>query len=77
MNYHIGHAPDPYRAPAFDKLGRPKLRIVGHDIGEFVGVVARYVPLAGVRRLVAAAGATPAIQRLDVPRACGCCLKMA
>jgi hypothetical protein len=75
--YHIGHAPDPHGAPALDKLGRPKLRIVGHDVEEFVGVVARYGPSADVRRLAAAAGATPGVPRLDLARACGCCLKVA
>lgn len=75
--YHIGHAPDPYGAPAFDKAGRPKLRIVGHDVEEFVGVVARYGPSADVRRLAAAASAAPAVPRLDVARACGCCLRAA
>jgi len=72
--YHVGQSKDPYGAPAFDKLGRPKLRIVAHDVEEFVGVVARYGPSSGVRRLVAAAGATPAVPRLDVARACGCCI---
>ncbi|MFY3196784.1 putative metallopeptidase [Achromobacter xylosoxidans] len=75
--YHIGHAPDPYGAPAFDKEGRPKLRIVGHDVEEFVGVVARYGPSPDVRRLAAAAGGAPAVPRLDVARACGCCLRAA
>lgn len=75
--YHIGHAPDAYGAPAFDKEGRPKLRIVGHDVEEFVGVVARYGPSVDVQRLVKAAGATPAVPRLGVARACGCCLKAA
>ncbi|MCI1836951.1 MAG: hypothetical protein LKI62_09735 [Achromobacter ruhlandii] len=75
--YHIGHAPDPYGAPAFDKAGRPKLRIVGHDVEEFVGVVARYGPSEDVRRLAAAAGAAPAVPRLNIARACSCCLKAA
>lgn len=75
--YHIGQATDAYGAPAFDRLGRPKLRIVGHDVEEFVGVVARYGPSADVRRLVAAAATAPAVPRLDIARACGCCLKVA
>jgi len=75
--YHIGHSTDPYGAPAFDKLGRPKLRIVGHDVEEFVGVVARYGPSVDVQRMVAAAGVVPAVPRLDIARACGCCLKVA
>ena len=75
--YHIGQARDSFGAPAFDKEGRPKLRIVGHDVEEFVGVVARYGPSADVQRLVAAAGGTPAVPRLNIARACGCCLKAA
>lgn len=75
--YHIGQAIDAYGAPAFDGLGRPKLRIVGHDVEEFVGVVARYGPSPDVRRLIAAAADTPAVPRLNIARACGCCLKAA
>ncbi|WP_338881552.1 putative metallopeptidase [Achromobacter veterisilvae] len=75
--YHVGHARDPFGAPAFDREGRPKLRIVGHDVEEFVGVVARYGPSEDVQRLVAAAGAQPAVARLNIARACGCCLKVA
>ncbi|OAS90376.1 hypothetical protein A6I77_05385 [Achromobacter xylosoxidans] len=75
--YHFGHVPDPYGAPAFDEAGRPKLRIVGHDVEEFMGVVARYGPSADVRRLAAAASAAPAVPRLYVARACGCCLRAA
>ncbi|MCZ8408179.1 putative metallopeptidase [Achromobacter dolens] len=72
--YHIGHAPDAYGAPVFDKEGRPKLRIVGHDVEEFVGVVARYGPSSDVLRLTGAAGAAPSVQWPDVARACGPCL---
>lgn len=75
--YHIGQSKDAYGAPAFDKQGRPKLRIVGHDVEEFVGVVARYGPSEDVRRLVAAAGTAPFVPRLDIARACGCCMKAA
>ncbi|WP_438859956.1 putative metallopeptidase, partial [Achromobacter spanius] len=62
--YHIGQRGDEFGAPAFDKEGRPKLRIVGHDVEEFVGVVARYGPSADVRRLVAAAATAQAVPRL-------------
>lgn len=75
--YHIGQSMDAGGAPAFDKEGRPKLRIVGHDVEEFVGVVARYGPSEDVQRMVAAAVATPAVPRLNLARACGCCLKAA
>ncbi|MBO1013488.1 hypothetical protein IPU70_08010 [Achromobacter sp. SD115] len=75
--YHVGQRNDEFGAPAFDKEGRPKLRIVGHDVEEFVGVVARYGPSTDVQRLAAAASAVPTVLRLDIARACGCCLKVA
>ncbi|AMG45513.1 hypothetical protein AL520_14460 [Achromobacter xylosoxidans] len=75
--YHLGQRIDEFGAPAFDKEGRPKLRIVGHDVEEFIGVVARYGPSTDVQRLVAAASETPAVSRLNIARACGCCLKAA
>lgn len=75
--YHVGQRTDEFGAPAFDREGRPKLRIVGHDVEEFVGVVARYGPSKDVQRLAAAAGAQPAVARLNIARACGCCLKVA
>lgn len=75
--YHVGQRTDEFGAPAFDREGRPKLRIVGHDVEEFVVVVARYGPSMDVQRLVAAAGAQPGVPRLNIARACGCCLKVA
>lgn len=75
--YHVGQQKGDFGAPAFDKEGRPKLRIAGYDVEEFVGVAARYGPSADVRRLVEAACAAPAVPRLNIARACGCCLKVA
>lgn len=75
--YHLGQRQDEFGAPAFDKEGRPKLRIVGHDVEEFIGVVARYGASSEVLRLASAAGAAPAVPRLNIARACGCCLKAA
>lgn len=72
--YHVGHARDPFGAPAFDKEGRPRLRIVGHDVEEFVGVVARYGPSADVRRLVAAVRVPSAVGVHSVAHACGSCM---
>lgn len=69
--YHVGHVRDPFGAPAFDKEGRPRLRIVGLDVEEFAGVVARYGPTAEVRRLASAASAAPGVHRRDIARACG------
>ncbi len=75
--YHIGQSLDEFGAPVFDKAGLPKLRIVAHDVEEFVGVVGRYGPSAEVQRLVAAAGAAPAVPRLDIARVWGGYLKAA
>ncbi len=75
--YHIGQATDAFGAPAFDKEGRPKLRIVAHDVEEFVGVVRRYGPSAEVAKLAAVAAQAPQISRLNLARVCGCCLKAA
>ncbi|ADP15389.1 putative metallopeptidase [Achromobacter xylosoxidans] len=75
--YHLGQRTDEFGAPAFDKEGRPKLRIVGHDVEEFIGVVARYGASSEVLRLASAAGAAPAVPRLNIARACGCCFKAA
>ena len=75
--YHVGQALDPFGAPAFDREGRPKLRIVGHDVEEFLGVVRRYGPSAEVAKLVAVAAQAPQASRLNIARACGCCLKAA
>ncbi|GAB1578656.1 putative metallopeptidase [Bordetella petrii] len=75
--YHIGQLKDEFGAPAFYRDGRPKLGIQGHDVEEFVGVVRRYGPSAEVSRLVAAAKGKPEVPRLNIARACGCCLKVA
>lgn len=41
--YHIAQATDDYGAPKFNKeTGMPALKLRGHDVEEFVGVVRRY-----------------------------------
>lgn len=75
--YHIAHELDDFGAPKFTQYGAPKLRIVAHDVEEFIGVVRRYGPSADVARLVDAAKAMPEVGRLNISRACGCCLKVA
>jgi hypothetical protein len=75
--YHIAQELDEFGSPAFTKDGMPKLRIRGHDVEEFVGVVRRYG--AGhsesqVARLVAAANAVPEMGRARIAGACGTCL---
>ncbi|VFR43568.1 FIG00956635: hypothetical protein [plant metagenome] len=76
--YHVAQALDPFGAPAFNKdTGMPKLRIVAHDVEEFVGVVRRYGATPDVRRLMAAVGQAAEAPALNIARACGCCLKAA
>lgn len=75
--YHVAQELDAFGAPKFTREGLPKLAIRSHDVEEFVGVVRRYGPSADVARLVAAAQGAPEVPRLNIARACGCCLKVA
>lgn len=75
--YHVAQALDEFNAPRFTRDGRPKLRIRGHDVEEFVGVVRRYGASADVQRLVSAANAGPEIRMGSIAHACGPCLKAA
>lgn len=71
---HIGQDVDEFGAPKFGKDGKPKLRIVLHDVEEFVGVVRRYGPSESVLRMVEAAKSSPQVARASIARACGTCL---
>lgn len=75
--YHVAQALDEFGAPRFGKEGRPKLKIRGHDVEEFVGVVRRYGPSVDVKRLVDAATASPELRIGGIAHACGTCLKSA
>lgn len=75
--YHVGHMRDEFGDPAYTKDGQPRLGIRGHDVEEFVGVVARY----GVGdadgylgRLIMAAAKGPTVAPIRVAQACGTCL---
>lgn len=73
--YHAGQERDEFGAPKFDKEGRPKLGIRGHDIEEFVGVVRRYgAAAAHVQPLIEAAKGRPQVAAVHVAQACGTCL---
>lgn len=75
--YHLGHKLDEFGQPAFDKEGNPKVEIRGHDVEEFVGVVARYGvgnPEGRLAQLVAAANRAPSVSPLRIAQACGTCL---
>lgn len=75
--YHVAQALDDFGAPRFGKDGKPKLKIRGHDVEEFVGVVKRYGPSVDVKRLVDAANAGPELRLGSIAHACGTCLKVA
>lgn len=72
--YHITQAVDMFGAPKFNKEGRPVLKLRGHDVEEFVGVVRRYGASREVQELVDAANKPAEIAHLDVARACGTCV---
>ncbi|UZJ58217.1 putative metallopeptidase [Pseudomonas sp. KU26590] len=72
--YHLAHATDKYGQPAFTQEGGPKLKLQGHDVEEFVGVVRRYGASAEVQALVDAANKPAEVGKLNISRACGTCL---
>jgi hypothetical protein len=74
--YHCGQERDENGAPKFKKDGSPKFGIRGHDVEEFVGVVARYGVGAAAGQtaaLVEAAGRAPLICTSEIAGACGTC----
>lgn len=72
--YHLAQATDQYGQPAFTKEGAPKLKLQGHDVEEFVGVVRRYGASPDVQLLVDAANKPAEVGKLNISRACGTCL---
>jgi hypothetical protein len=72
--YHIAQAIDEFGSPKFNREGQPVLRMRGHDVEEFIGVVRRYGPSHEVQQLVDAASKPAEVAHLDVARACGTCL---
>jgi hypothetical protein len=77
--YHAGQAYDKRGEPRFDRqTGAPVYCLRGHDVEEFVGVVARYgagAASTGVLGLVEAASMPPLITPSRVSAACGNCLR--
>jgi hypothetical protein len=72
--YHIAQATDQYGAPKFTQDGMPKLKLQGHDVEEFVGVVRRYGASEDVQALVDAANKPAEVGKINISRACGTCL---
>jgi hypothetical protein len=76
--YHCSQARDQYGMPKFNREGEPVFAMRGHDVEEFVGVVARYGAVAtGVVEMIEAGSATPSVALADIAGACGTCLKAA
>jgi len=76
--YHAAQKRDQYGAPKFTEDGRPSFAIRGHDVEEFVGVVARYgAAAAGVSAMVEAANRKPSIALADIAGVSGTCLRAA
>lgn len=72
--YHCSQAVDEYGAPRFNKDGFPVWTIRGHDIEEFVSVVARYGAVdPAVAAIVKAVNAGPTISKANIAAGCGTC----
>ncbi|WP_427193188.1 putative metallopeptidase [Serratia marcescens] len=72
--YHIAQATDDFGSPKFNKEGQPVLKLRGHDVEEFVGVVRRYGASVEVQELVDAAKRPAEVAQLNIARACGNCM---
>jgi len=76
--YHCAQAKEGYGDTKFYKdSGLPMFEIIGHEVEEFIGVVARYGtghPESNLSKLVSAANSSPEVARADVAAACGTCL---
>lgn len=73
--YHIAQETDEFGAPKFYRdSGLPKLKLRGHDVEEFVGVVRRYGASHDVQQLVDAANRPAEVAHIDIARACGTCM---
>jgi hypothetical protein len=70
--YHISQATDEFGAPKFNKeTGMPTLKLRGHDVEEFLGVVRRYGASKEVQEMLDAANKPAEIAHLNIARACG------
>lgn len=72
--YHCGQDIDEHGNPRFDRFGSPIFAMRGHDIEQFVGVVARYgADASGVAAMIEAARVGPGVQDGAIALACGTC----
>ncbi|WP_341896480.1 putative metallopeptidase [Sphingobium sp. YR657] len=76
--YHCAQNQDLFGMPKFKNDGSPSFGIRGHDVEEFVGVVARYgAGPAGVAAMVEAAQHAPLVAPASIAGVCGTCLRLA
>lgn len=76
--YHCAQGLDLFGMPKFRKDGSPVFAIKGHDVEEFVGVVARYgAKAAGVEQMAEAAQRRPLIGEASIAGVCGTCRREA
>lgn len=76
--YHCAQKMDQYGMPKFKEDGSPSFAIRGHDVEEFVGVVARYGAIdSDVAAMVEAAGRQPLMRATSIAGVCGTCLRAA
>jgi hypothetical protein len=72
---HCGQERDEFGAPRFTESGMPAFALRGHDVEEFVTIVARYGgDAAHVRAMVEAANREPEVALARIAGACGNCL---
>lgn len=72
--FHCGQARDEFGVPKFTQEGLPIFRMRGHDVEEFIGVIARYGATdPAMAALVQAANAQAAISTELAATACGTC----
>ena len=75
--YHCAQNQDIFGMPKFKNDGTPSFGIRGHDVEEFVGVVARYGAAAsGVNAMVDAAQRAPLVGAASIAGVCGTCLRL-
>ena len=76
--YHCGQEKDAFGFPKYDSDGLPKFAMRGHDVEEFVGVVARYGAYDRKLQLMKAAmNAEPSVSAKKSTNAvCGCGAKV-
>lgn len=72
--YHIAQAMDEFDSPKFDLAGNPKLKLQGHDVEEFHGVVRRYGANESVKEMARLANEKPEVSAINISRSCGTCL---